>query len=69
VLVTTSIIGRQAYEEVREDRHPIIFLSGKDIAEILTANGFNTRELVSALLQREFPVSGGQSWKNRVVEQ
>jgi len=61
VLVTTSAIGRQAYEEVREDRHPIIFLSGKDIAEILNANGFNTRKLVDALLQREFPVSGQQS--------
>jgi hypothetical protein len=61
VLVTTSAIGRQAYEEVREDRHPIIFLSGKDIAEILAANGFNTRKLVNHLLQREFPVSGEQS--------
>jgi hypothetical protein len=60
VLVTTSVVGRQAYEEVRGDRHPIIFLSGKDIADILTANGFNTRELVSAFLQREFPVTGGQ---------
>ncbi|OIM95918.1 restriction endonuclease [Bradyrhizobium elkanii] len=55
VLVTTSIVGRQAYEEVREDKHPIIFFSGKDIADILTSNGFNTRELLSALLQREFP--------------
>jgi hypothetical protein len=58
VLVTTSVVGRQAYEEVRKDKHPIIFLSGKDIAEILTTNGFNTRERLSALLQREFPVSG-----------
>jgi hypothetical protein len=60
VLVTTSAVGRQAYEEVREDRHPIIFLSGKDIAEILMTNGFNTRERVNVLLQREFPVSRGQ---------
>jgi hypothetical protein len=58
VLVTTSVIGRQAYEEVREDKHPIIFFSGADIVEILTANGFNTREHVSALLEREFPVTG-----------
>jgi AspBHI-like restriction endonuclease/restriction endonuclease len=57
VLVTTSAIGRQAYEEVREDRHPIVFLSGTDIAEILTANGFNTAKVVDALLQREFPVT------------
>lgn len=69
VLVTTSVVGRQAYEEVREDRHPIIFLSGKDIADVLTANGFNTRELVTGLLQREFPVSGGQSWQKQVAGQ
>lgn len=59
VLVTTSVIGRQAYEEVREDRHPIIFISGKDITDILTRNGFNTPELVKDLLQREFTVEGG----------
>lgn len=57
VLVTTSVVGRQAYEEVREDRHPIIFFSGRDIAEILMKNGFNTPELVENLLQAEFAVS------------
>jgi hypothetical protein len=58
VLVTTSFVARQAYEEVREDRHPIIFLSGKDIADVLTANGYGTTELVENLLQNEFAVSG-----------
>jgi AspBHI-like restriction endonuclease/restriction endonuclease len=57
VLVTTSVVAAQAYEEVREDRHPIIFLSGKDIADILVANGFNTPALVSALLNTEFPLT------------
>ncbi|SDO98657.1 Restriction endonuclease [Lutimaribacter pacificus] len=61
VLVTTSVIGRQAYEEVREDRHPIIFLSGKDITEILTASGFNTPETVKELLAREFEIPGGRN--------
>jgi len=42
VLVTTSAIARQAYEEVRQDRHPIIFISGRDISEILFKNEFNT---------------------------
>lgn len=56
VLVTTSLVARQAYEEVREDRHPILFISGRDIAEILIANGFNTVERVAALLAREFQV-------------
>jgi Restriction endonuclease AspBHI N-terminal/Restriction endonuclease len=55
VLVTTSVVARQAYEEVREDRHPIVFLSGKDIAEILIHNGYNTPDLVRALLMSEFP--------------
>jgi hypothetical protein len=55
VMVTTSIVGRQAYEEVRDDRHPIIFISGRDIADILTANGYGTRESVAQLLIREFP--------------
>lgn len=56
VLVTTSLVARQAYEEVREDRHPILFISGRDISEILIANGFNTVERVAALLASEFQV-------------
>jgi hypothetical protein len=54
VLVTTSLIGRQAYEEVREDRHPIIFISGGDIVDILIKNGYNSVERVSKLLVDEF---------------
>jgi len=60
VLVTTSVIARQAYEEVREDRHPIVFISGRDIAEILIRNGFNTEDRVAALLNVEFKQSGGK---------
>lgn len=56
VLVTTSVVARQAYEEVREDRHPIIFISGRDIAEILIKIGFNTKEKVETLLKNEFKV-------------
>ena len=50
VLVTTSLIGRQAYEEVRNDRHPIIFISGRDIAEILIHAGYATVDRVDTLL-------------------
>ena len=56
VLVTTSVIGRQAYEEVRNDRHPVIFFCGKDIADILINTGLNTPKLVKAMLEKEFPV-------------
>ena len=50
VMVTTSVVSRQAYEEVREDRHPIIFLSGRDIADILLANGYSTPDAVLQFL-------------------
>ena len=56
VLVTTSVIARQAYQEVREDSHPIIFICGRDIAEILIKAGYNSAEQVSRLLNDEFPV-------------
>lgn len=56
VLVTTALVARQAYEEVRGDRHPILFISGRDIAEILISTGFNTVERVAALLASEFKV-------------
>ena len=55
VLVTTSVIARQAYKEVRQDRHPIIFISGRDITEILIHNGFSTPARVSLLLTNDFP--------------
>jgi len=54
VLVTTSVVARQAYQEVREDEHPIIFISGKDIAETLITNGYNTSQMVQNFLDNEF---------------
>jgi restriction endonuclease Mrr len=42
VLVTTSALDRQAYEEIRNDQHPIVVISGRDIAEILISSGVNT---------------------------
>lgn len=54
VLVTTSLVARQAYEEVREDRHPIVFIFGRDIAEILIKHGYNSVDRVSNLLNNEF---------------
>jgi len=42
VLVTTSAVSPQTYEEVRQDKHPIVIVSGRDMAEILIAEGINT---------------------------
>lgn len=54
VLVTTSVLHRQAYQEVREDGHPIIFITGRDISEIMIKAGFNTVETVTQFLSAEF---------------
>lgn len=56
VLVTTSVVHKQAYQEVREDRHPIIFISGRDITEILIGAGLNTPTTVTEFLETEFPI-------------
>ncbi|NQU64622.1 MAG: restriction endonuclease [SAR324 cluster bacterium] len=54
VLVTTSIIANQAYKEVREDKHPVIFICGKDITEILISKGYNTVNRVEEFLSDQF---------------
>ena len=35
ILITTSYINKQAYTEVKEDKHPIMFCTGKDIVQLL----------------------------------
>ncbi len=55
VLVTTSQISRQVYEEVRDDRHPIIFIAGGDIAKLLISKGHKNCEDLFEILNSEFP--------------
>ncbi len=44
VLVTTSFVATQAYQEILEDRHPIIIISAKDIVDILVRNGYQSED-------------------------
>jgi hypothetical protein len=55
ILITTSVISRQAYEEVRTDGHPVILMCGRDIARLLMNKGISTRNAVQEWLQGEFP--------------
>ncbi len=48
VLVTTAVLDRQAYEEIRQDGHPIVVISGRDIAETLISSDINSIEKISA---------------------
>ncbi|MPZ68681.1 MAG: restriction endonuclease [Actinobacteria bacterium] len=58
VLVTTAFLSRQAYEELRNDEHPVVVISGADIVRILRAQGIRNRKDVLMWLHREFPVEG-----------
>lgn len=55
VLVTTSYVAKQAYEEIVEDGHPISIISGGDIIEILYRNGYHSLERLDELLETNFP--------------
>lgn len=35
IMITTSYVAKQAYEEILEDNHPVVIISGKDIIDYL----------------------------------
>jgi hypothetical protein len=55
VLVTTSYVHRQAYREIKEDRHPVLVVSAADIVRILKQAGYSTRQAVEDWLAFNFP--------------
>nr|WP_269453411.1 restriction endonuclease [Microlunatus phosphovorus] len=57
VFVTTAFIHRQAYEEVREDEHPVVFLSGRDIVYLLRRMGLTDSQALASYLTDKYPVS------------
>jgi hypothetical protein len=57
VFVTTSYVAEQAYKELRDDGHPIIVLSGRDIVQILLGHQIGTPSAVRSWLEREFPLN------------
>ncbi|MBB6247736.1 hypothetical protein HDE80_002793 [Rhodanobacter sp. A1T4] len=54
VLVTTSYLHVQAYKEIREDRHPILVVSGADIVNILKRCGIRDCLALSSWLTANF---------------
>ncbi|MBQ7703352.1 MAG: restriction endonuclease [Firmicutes bacterium] len=45
IMMTTSWVHKQAYEEVIEDGHPILIVSASDIAQILRRNSIMTNNI------------------------
>lgn len=56
VLVTTSYVKAQAYEEVRADGHPVVFVTGRDIVKSLKTRGVGTREQLARYLANQYPM-------------
>jgi Restriction endonuclease len=55
VLVTTSHLDKQAYQEIREDGHPVVVLAGRDIVDILKKSGFDTTTGLRRHLEEKYP--------------
>jgi hypothetical protein len=51
VMVTTSYVHKQAYEEVTDDGHPVLILAGRDITEALTRGGYGSVKAVESWLR------------------
>ena len=56
VFVTTAFIAQQAYKEVREDEHPIVFVTGREIVDILKRMGMNDPPTLCSYLELKFPL-------------
>lgn len=56
VLVTTSFVNQQAYEEIRDDGHPVAIVSGADIVDAIRSAGIGDVQAVTAWLSQYFPV-------------
>lgn len=67
VFVTTAFIAQQAYQEVREDEHPVVFLSGRDIAALLKRMGMTDPQALNTYLALKFPLSKGSTPRVDVV--
>ena len=57
ILVTTSYVDRQAYQELRADRHPIVVIAGADIVRLLRKRGYDSAQAVAKWLRDEYPVA------------
>jgi hypothetical protein len=55
VLVTTSYVHAQAYQEIREDGHPVVILAGRDIIDTLKARGQDTVPALRRYLNDNYP--------------
>ena len=61
VFVTTSFISAQVYAEVREDGHPIVFVTGRDIVAAVQRMGHDSPERLRRYLHSRHPIGEASS--------
>ncbi|OYO25029.1 restriction endonuclease [Enemella dayhoffiae] len=54
VMITTAHVAEQVYKEVREDGHPIVILSGRDIIEVLSGMGVRSSQELRGYLTTNY---------------
>lgn len=60
MLITTSFLGDQAYDELVEDQHPIVVCAGGDIAQLLIERaGLSSRATTIVWLNQTYPHKRG----------
>lgn len=57
VLVTTSYLNLQAYQELKEDQHPIIVISAREVAETLVRIGKSEPTALRTWLTSNYPTA------------
>lgn len=65
LLITTSFVDTQAYEEVVDDGHPVIFMTERDIARALRDAGHTTIALIGKWLDGLASSGGGVTAADR----
>jgi hypothetical protein len=56
VFVTRSYFNPQAYQEIREDSHPVVLICGRDIVDTLRRHRYTDQVAVQAWLANQLPV-------------
>ncbi|MGN6566793.1 MAG: restriction endonuclease, partial [Flavipsychrobacter sp.] len=51
IIVTTSYVAQQAYMEIKEDEHPIIIISARDIVKVLKDAGYAKKDYLLSWLR------------------
>ncbi|TAH41173.1 MAG: restriction endonuclease [Bacteroidetes bacterium] len=57
ILITTSYVHSQAYNEVVVDKHPVIIVSGRDIVRLLRENGLGNKKNLQSWLSKNIPLT------------